>query len=375
MPIDLYQRSIQIILANQGGAGGYLACPNFPTYRYCWFRDGSFIAYAMDLSGQRDSAARFHQWATGVVLRRADLVQRAIDKVGRGESLGNEDLLHTRYTLAGEVSGEEWPNFQLDGFGTWLWALAEHRRMHAARLPEEWLRAAALVGKYLAALWHLPCSDLWEENADQVHPYTLAAIYAGLGAEMTLNGNDHTAVLDEIQTTLLSRGVYEGHFTKSIGSKEVDASLIALSVPYHLVELDHPLMLATIDNIASGLRMGGGVHRFRQDTYYGGGEWVLLTAWLGWYYTRSGRKRDAQELLEWVEACAGENGELAEQIPHSLNDPVSYEPWRQRWGDIAQPLLWSHAMYIILRHALKTSGEVIWSTQGPKSAKSAKMNL
>ena len=33
--------------------------------------------------------------------------------------------LPTRYTLDGELEPEvdDWPNFQLDGYGTWLWAL------------------------------------------------------------------------------------------------------------------------------------------------------------------------------------------------------------------------------------------------------------
>nr|MBI2904378.1 glycoside hydrolase [Chloroflexota bacterium] len=44
---DLYRQSIEIILRNQTASGAYLASPNFPTYHYCWFRDGSFIAYAM----------------------------------------------------------------------------------------------------------------------------------------------------------------------------------------------------------------------------------------------------------------------------------------------------------------------------------------
>ena len=58
--IDLYRRSIQIILENQSGSGAYIASPHFPTYHYCWFRDGAFCAYAMDLAGERESAARFH---------------------------------------------------------------------------------------------------------------------------------------------------------------------------------------------------------------------------------------------------------------------------------------------------------------------------
>ena len=122
---SLFQRSIEIIQVNQGPSGAYVASPNFPTYGYCWFRDGSFIAYAMDLAGQRESSARFHAWAADAVNARADLARRAVVKARRGESLTGADVLHTRYTLDGQdATGEVWPNFQLDGFGTWLESLS-----------------------------------------------------------------------------------------------------------------------------------------------------------------------------------------------------------------------------------------------------------
>ncbi|MFO7662332.1 MAG: glycoside hydrolase, partial [Chloroflexota bacterium] len=63
MTMTLWDRSIDIILENQSSSGAYLASPNFPTYHYSWFRDGAFIAYAMDIAGHHESAARFHEWA------------------------------------------------------------------------------------------------------------------------------------------------------------------------------------------------------------------------------------------------------------------------------------------------------------------------
>ncbi|HID86555.1 MAG TPA: glycoside hydrolase, partial [Anaerolineae bacterium] len=176
---DLFHHSVQVILANQALTGAYIASPNFPAYRYSWFRDGAFIAYAMDLVGEHKSARRFHDWAASTILRHADKAKRAIEKARRGEPLG-EDYLHARYTLEGEERDDDWPNFQLDGFGTWLWALAEHLRLRSGQLPSRWRQAVHLIGSYLATLWRFPCFDLWEEHPDKVHPYTLAAVYAGL---------------------------------------------------------------------------------------------------------------------------------------------------------------------------------------------------
>lgn len=99
--------------------------PALPDYRYCWFRDGAYIAYAMGLTGERESARRFHDWCARVVNQRRAVVERAIEKGNRSELLAEVDYLHTRYTLEGhEGDNATWPNFQLDGLGTWLWALA-----------------------------------------------------------------------------------------------------------------------------------------------------------------------------------------------------------------------------------------------------------
>jgi GH15 family glucan-1,4-alpha-glucosidase len=349
---DLYQRSIEIILANQHPSGAYVACPNFPTYRYCWFRDGSFVAYAMDLAGEHASATRFHAWAARAVNQRAGVIQRGLDKAARGLPLDENDVLHTRLTLEGEDgTQEEWANFQLDGFGTWLWALEQHQRLCGDPLPPEWLTAAGLTADYLAALWQRPCFDCWEEHPAQVHPHTLAAIYGGLKAFEKLAAGvapDHfRPTLAAIRAYIDQRFVLDGHFVKFSGAPAVDASLLGLALPYALVALDDPRMLATAAEIERSL-LDGGVHRYPTDTYYGGGAWILLTAWLGWYYAACGRLAEAEAVLKWIEAQADLQGNLPEQVPQALNDPTYYPQWVARWGPIATPLLWSHAKYIIL---------------------------
>ncbi|MCX6078779.1 MAG: glycoside hydrolase family 15 protein [Chloroflexi bacterium] len=352
--MDFLKRSIDIILEHQHASGAYVACPNFPTYQYCWFRDGSFIAYSMDLVDQFESAHRFHAWAAGAVNQRIDVIKQALESSAVGREITEAEVLHTRYTLEGQDgTREEWPNFQLDGFGTWLWALNEHRMRSRADLPAEWVQAASAVASYLEALWRLPCYDCWEEFPDKVHPHTLAAIYGGLRACQDLDGKDRSSTLAEIEIFIFEKGLVNGHFAKFAGSETVDASLLALCTPYRLVRHQHPVMLGTISEIERLLHQGGGVHRYAADTYYGGGEWVLLAGWLGWYYAESGQISKAQSLLTWMENSASETGGMPEQVPTMLNDPEYYQPWLERWGAIATPLLWSHANYIILRKKLE----------------------
>lgn len=352
--MDFIQRSIDIILENQHASGAYIACPNFPTYHYCWFRDGSFIAYSMDLVGQFSSAERFHAWAARAVNQRIDVVKRALQLVADGKPLGETEILHTRYTLDGQDgTREEWPNFQLDGFGTWLWALNEHRIRTNTSLPVGWVQAANATANYLEALWRQPCFDCWEEFSDKIHLHTLAAIYGGLQACQELDGKDRSNTLEGIKGYLFEHGIVNGHFAKFVGADTIDASLLGLSTPYNLVPRDHALMQATVHEIERLLNRSGGVHRYNTDTYFGGGEWVLLAGWLGWYYAETGQPIKAQKLLSWMESTANEMGYLPEQVPATLNDPSFYQPWLNRWGNIATPLLWSHANYLILNNKLE----------------------
>ena len=57
---DLARRSVEVILDGQAPSGAFIASPTFGQYRFSWLRDGAFITEALDLVGQRDAAARFH---------------------------------------------------------------------------------------------------------------------------------------------------------------------------------------------------------------------------------------------------------------------------------------------------------------------------
>lgn len=347
---NLYNRSLEIIRANQSPSGAYVASPNFAEYRYCWFRDGAYIAYAMDLAGDHESATRFYSWATMMVVRRSEQVERVIAVVQAEGVPAPEDLLHTRYTLDGEIGKDDWPNFQLDGFGTLLWGLSTHQALTEEPLSHTERTAVDLLARYLTVLWRLPCYDCWEEFGDKVHTATLAALYGGLNAAAILSGNDaHAQAAAKIKEYVLSRCVIDGSLCKFVGNPAVDASVLHVATPYRLLPSDDPLMQKTVERIGAELRRdASGVRRYAEDSYYGGGEWLLLTAYLGWYYVERGRLDEARELLSWVEAHAEERGHLAEQVPEHLNYPNMLPVWEERWGPVASPLLWSHAAYITL---------------------------
>jgi isomaltose glucohydrolase len=285
---DLRRASVDTIQAGQSASGGYVACPTFAPYGYSWLRDGSFIADAMSRVGEVESAEAFFGWVARIV------------EAGLG--------FDARYTLDGERDAGEWPHRQHDGWGLWLWALREHAARHGG--GSRWGDAAGATSAHLERVRDEPCVDWWEER-EGVHAATLACIAAGLGDDLDL----------------------------SRAEERLDGSLLVL--PF--------LGFGHID-VTPLVSPGGGVHRHVDDVYYGGGEWLLLTALLGLADPEHGG-----EQLEWIAAHAAPDGGLPEQSQDHLLHPDQFDAWVAKWGPPPSPLLWSHAMFLTLDHELHGS--------------------
>jgi GH15 family glucan-1,4-alpha-glucosidase len=351
--MSLYETSIKIIMANQTPDGAYIASPNFGTYAYCWFRDGAFIAYSMDLAGEHQSSRAFHHWAIRTVIKYRSKIRRNIQLIEKGSFPADIDCFHSRFSLDGSEVADEWGHHQLDGLGTWLWSLSAHIKITKQKeIPSDYKEAIDLISDYLTSYWKYPCYDCWEENPEHIHTYTVAAIYGGLQSLSLVDGVDRSSLLDDIRAFILEHSVYRGHFIKHTGSHAVDANLVGLSIPYRLVTPGDPLMKKTMAEIYDMLVQDGGVHRYSTDTYYGGGQWLNLAAWLGWYEAEAGNMDRARAALAWMEAQGDEKGNLPEQTSRHMVDPTRYEFWVDKWGEIASPLLWSQAMYLILKQKI-----------------------
>ena len=340
--------SIRIILDGQASSGAYIASPNFPSYRFAWLRDGSYCSLAMDAVGHRDSSERFHDWVASVIQSQESRIHEIVSRRSAGEPLGETEMLPTRYNLDGTIEREDddpWPNFQLDGYGTWLFALESHYR---GDLPVRFLGAVALAAEYILATWSLPCYDYWEEFGDRVHTSTLASLAAGLGSAGRLLGRDDLAAeAESVMATIRHSCIVDGRFAKGIEDARVDASLLSLATPFNLVDATDPVMLNTVEAIRGELASPtGGIRRYVGDTFYGGNPWIMLTAWLGWHQRRAGAAGGAEQA--WVESHAGERNALAEQILTEPQAPDLVSYWIGKWGPVADPLLWSHAKYILM---------------------------
>lgn len=351
---NLATSSFELIISLQDSSGAYPASPDFSAYReYSWFRDGAFIADGVSAFGGVESATRFFDWCSRVVLSHREWIERIVAAAWAGTPLPDADMLPTRFRFDGSVGDDAWWDFQLDGYGTWLWAVTEHAQRHGIAL-ERWQPAIELTVDYLVSSWDRPCFDWWEEHSEHTHVSTLGCIAAGLSAarESGILGSEQFAstetVIIAITETVRRRGVADGHLTKWLGTSDVDGSLAALISPLGHVAARSELGLATIARVDQALNFDGGVHRFLADTFYGGGQWPLLSCMLGLAFAAAGDAERARAQLVWAAGTATDRGFLPEQVDDHLLDPASTDEWVSRWGTVATPLLWSHAMYIRL---------------------------
>lgn len=344
----LYRRSLLVNKLMQDRAyGSIIAAPSIdPDYRYCWVRDGAFVAWSFDVAGYHEEAANFYRWCARTQMA--------------------DGLWHQNYYTDGR---RHWPGIQIDQVGTAIWGMHQHYRLTRDRrfLSEMWptLRVGA---EYLVA--HIDATrgliyseqDLWEEAPGYL-TYTNAACQAGLYAAAAAaeeagvpsTGDVFRQAADRLRVQMRRRLVQNGVF---VGDEEpcrpsrgrtdylVDISLVGLVAPFAVEDPLAPVMTRTVERIESACDFPiKGVGRYAGDLFMGGNPWSLAALWLAHYYAAAGRAPEARHHLDWCVRYASPHGFLAEQQDKRTGAPVS-----------ANPLAWSHAWLITLIHTLEEKG-------------------
>lgn len=345
----LTERSRDLLRECQDPQGAWPASPSFAPYRYSWFRDGCFIAEGADRAGLHAETQRFHDWCARVLRRERTAVLSVVEALGAGDAVEDSTYLPARYRLDGTRQVDDWWNFQVDGYGTWLWSLQRHLDRTGAAV-DSYADAVEVAVQYLLATGREPCRDWWEENRGHTHVTTLAGVAAGLEAAVRLGtlpadlaeAARHEA--DLARSDIVRDGIRSGRLVKWLGGEAVDASLLAVSCLYDIFPLDDAAVVRTVGAVED-LLTDGGVHRYRTDTFYGGGQWPVLACLLAVHHARAGNLARSGALLDWVTSTADTHLLLPEQVGPRLA-PLRLGEWEDRWGPSAQPLLWSHGMFL-----------------------------
>jgi GH15 family glucan-1,4-alpha-glucosidase len=298
-------------------------------YRFCWARDATFVLSALINAGYHDEASAWREW-----------VRRAV--------AGSPDQLQVLYGLAGERRLEEYElpwlsgyegakpvrvgnaasaQFQLDIFGELVGAFANARK-HGVALHPEADDVQEVFLDHLASIWRHPDEGIWEIRGEPrhfVHSKVMAWLAFQRAAEQERDGLDPIlvrrwrGVADEIKADILAKGVdpERGCLTQSYGSKELDASLLLVTLTDFLPP-DDPRIVATVRAIEEDLMVEGFVRRYDTRSGVDGlppgdGEFLPCSFWLVENYVLLGRMDEARALFVRLSGLANDLGLLAEE--------------------------------------------------------------
>ena len=334
-------------------------------YRFAWPRDASIGIGAFLGVGKHDEARHFLAWL---------LHASRLDRPRLPVLL----TLDGRYAAA-ERELADWPGYarsrpvrtgngaagqhQLDGYGwvldgAWLLTRAGHP------LGGETWRAMAGFADTVAARWREPDAGIWEIRGDAAHHvHSKLMAWLALDRALRIAAGRRTgtgrrrrwaAERDALAGDIAARGFdpTRGTFTRSYGSRDVDAALLVLPL-LGLEPADSPRVLGTIEAVRRDLGAGGPLlYRYPpgQDGLPGTeGAFLPCSFWLVQALARAGQPAPADELFAALVALGSPLGLYGEEM-----DPTT----RHQLGNYPQAL--THAALVQAALALRDAGPGPW---------------
>ena len=311
-------------------------------YRYCWLRDAALTLDALMSTGYHAETAEWRHWLLRAVAGSPDDVQIVYGLAGERD-LPEREVEH----LAGyggarpvRVGNGAVSQYQADVLGEVMVALDAARRDGVEEDEFSWPLQRALL-RYVEENWDRPDSGIWEARGPVQHyvqgrAMVWAALDRGVRAvrEGGLEGpaDRWEALRDTVRAEVYDRGVdpQRGCFRQHYATTEVDASLLQLPT-IGFCAYDDPVMLATVAAIETDLLDDGLVLRYRTESSSDGlppGEHPFLACsfWLVEQYTRSGRRPEAEALMERLLGLRNDVGLLSEEYDTAAGHHLGNTP-------------------------------------------------
>ncbi|MGP9682907.1 glycoside hydrolase family 15 protein [Brachybacterium sp. AOP3-A1-3] len=301
-------------------------------YRYCWLRDAALSLEALLGHGHVDAAATWRDWLLRAIAGDPERLQIMYSITG-DRNLPEREVPH----LAGyegsvpvRVGNGAADQYQADVVGEVMIALAAMRDAGLEETAWSWPLQKALV-RYTEDRIDEPDQGIWEMRGDPAY-FTHGRVMVWATFDRAVRAvEDHGLpatteqvtrwkhIRDQVRQEIMTRGVgADGALTQTYGSTEVDASL--LQIPHTgFLPANDPHMLATVARIEQDLRTEDGlILRYRTQGQDGlpGDEHPFLVCcfWLVEQYAASGRRDEAEALMEQLLGCANDLHLLAEEF-------------------------------------------------------------
>lgn len=336
-------------------------------YAYVWPRDAAFLVGTLDMAGFTEVTKPFYRFCQRVMHPDGYLHHR----YRADESLGS--------TWHSTTSQSEWLKdrilqlpIQEDETAGVLFSLWKHyeQTKDLEFIEELYAPMIEKMADFLCMFRNkdtglpLPSYDLWEEKIG-VTTYTCAAVYGGLMAAAqfseVLGKRNHMrryktaaegikiAALEHLFSPELNSFVRVAEIKdgKPFQQQIVDASSLFGLWYFQMLEQDHPLFQATLEQVHTRLSNPSdvaGVIRYENDNYFKSTDksnpWFITTLWEA--QRRLSQSKVTQEdidftlkTLDWALSHQYPSGVMAEQLNPYSGESLS-----------ATPLAWSHAVYI-----------------------------
>jgi GH15 family glucan-1,4-alpha-glucosidase len=305
-------------------------------YRFCWVRDGSYMAEALLEAGDVISARRFLEFLLNLVDLQGKPFQAPFFHIDGTLIRGERTLSwlpgfrNSRPVREGNAATSQ---TQLDIEGDFLWTVYKYveRTDDVVFLRFYWAVLETLVN-WVADHWGDPDASLWEfrgQDAHYTHSKLMCWVALHYGAELAdrvgagrqAQAWRHAAAA--VRDAIEAQGFNEarGHYVQAFGGETLDAALLTLPL-YGYCPADAPRFTATLRAIERELVQGPWVYRYRGDML---GEaahpFVLASSWLARVYLRRGERDRAAALVQDLLDHATDLGLLGEHFDVQTGEP------------------------------------------------------
>lgn len=365
---DLYVYSALQVRAHTDSHGAIIAAlDNGPfesfkdTYQYCWIRDASYCACALNSTDKSHVSEKFYLFCKDIISSGGYFMHKYLPNGALGSSW-HPWLKHHRSVLP----------IQVDETAVVLTSLYHHyQTSHNIEFIQDLFqpfirKIAGFLSDYRDPENGLPkfSYDVWEQDWSQ-SVYTASSVYAGLSkasliADMLGYKDDairYKAYANEVRYGILHT-LYDPHSgsfkkrvekdEKIIGDGRVDMSTLYGLIYFDVLPPTDQKILDYETRVRQSLKVQtriGGYLRFEDDPFLKdpntptGNPWILTTLWFAYYLIRKAMTlndlEEPKKLIEWTLQRSSASGLLPEQVHPETGESTSVEP-----------LAWSHAAYI-----------------------------
>ena len=310
-------------------------------YRYTWIRDTADLVNALHQMGFEDEVDGFLRWVRVAHDRHPKRFQimYTVDGEDRVPEFVLDDLEGYRGSKPVRIGNAAAEQVQLDIYGELI--QTAYTAWQSRKLLPNARRAIVLnVVDYILEHWQLEDSGIWESRSrPRRYLYSQVLLWVGLDRALKLDrplrmGRVRKAAVRRTRD-LIKRQVLElgydreiGAFTQALGSKDLDATALAVAM-YEMLPASDPRVVSTVKVLQEKLSNKGFLYRYvpeRSEFHQPEGVFIICTLWLVNVLAQMGRLDEAEALFSRVTETANDLGLFAEEFDPDTGEMLGNFP-------------------------------------------------